>query len=55
VLEAYFEGTLPDNDTIKRLIRNVTFSHLLCYMALCCVQVPAACFEGAAQQQSWFV
>ena len=26
VLEAYFEGTLPDNDTIKRLIRKGTIA-----------------------------
>lgn len=26
VLEAYFEGTLPDNETIKRLIRKGTIA-----------------------------
>jgi elongation factor G len=26
VLEAYFEGTMPDNDTIKRLIRKGTIA-----------------------------
>jgi elongation factor G len=26
VLEAYFEGTMPDNDTIKKLIRKGTIA-----------------------------
>jgi hypothetical protein len=28
VLEAYFEGTMPDNDTIKRLIRKGTINRV---------------------------
>jgi elongation factor G len=28
VLEAYFEGTMPDNDTIKRLIRKGTIARV---------------------------